>query len=222
MANKKFNFYASVNNNIARIVKTWTECEKIIAKPGGKKKGAYTYKQAEEYLQELVSERDARLARSKPKRNRYSNSRPKEDLSFLSTFTARPTKKTIICKLGVGGKGSTVSVVGGDTQVFEVKKSTVSAMRYQLCMHTLNIAKSLLDQEATSIEIIGMDAATIKTLTEWAPKWKQQNWVKPNGQPRPNAELVREMLALYEQIKSKVSFGEGVAQKTPVDDDAPF
>lgn len=39
MANKKFNFYASVNNNIARIVKTWTECEKIIAKPGGKKKG---------------------------------------------------------------------------------------------------------------------------------------------------------------------------------------
>ncbi|EPQ9415468.1 hypothetical protein ACUXNU_003721 [Vibrio vulnificus] len=222
MANKKFNFYASVNNNIARIVKTWTECEKIIANPGGKKKGAYTYKQAEEYLQELVSERDARLAHSKPKRNRYSNSRPKEDLSFLSTFTARPTKKTIICKLGVGGKGSTVSVVGGDTQVFEVKKSTVSAMRYQLCMHTLNIAKSLLDQEVSSIEIKGMDAATIKTLTEWAPKWKQQNWVKPNGQPRPNAELVREMLALYEQIKSKVSFGEDAAQKAPVDDDAPF
>ncbi len=222
MANQKFNFYASVNNNIARIVKTWTECEKIIAKPGGKKKGAYTYKQAEECLQELVVERDARLARSKPKRNRYSNSRPKEDLSFLSTFTARPTKKTIICKLGVGGKGSTVSVVGGDTQIFEVKKSTVSAMRYQLCMHTLNIAKSLLDQEAASIEIKGMDAATIKNLTEWAPKWKQQNWVKPNGLPRPNAELVRDMLALYEQIKSKVSFGEGIAQKVPVDDDAPF
>ncbi|EGQ8161649.1 hypothetical protein GUA36_23315 [Vibrio parahaemolyticus] len=219
MANQKFNFYASVNNNVARIVKTWTECEKIIAKPGGKKKGAYTYKQAEEYLQELVSERDARLARSKPKRNRYSNSRPKEDLSFLSTFTARPTKKTIICKLGVGGKGSTVSVVGGDTQVFEVKKSTVSAMRYQLCMHTLNIAKSLLDQEVSSIEIKGMDAATIKTLTEWAPKWKQQNWVKPNGQPRPNAELVREMLALYEQIKSKVSLGDC---KIPEYDDAPF
>ncbi|KOY39488.1 hypothetical protein [Vibrio parahaemolyticus] len=219
MANKKFNFYASVNNNIARIVKTWTECEKIIANPGGKKKGAYTYKQAEEYLQELLSERDARLARSKPKRNRYSNSRPKEDLSFLSAFTARPTKKTIICKLGVGGKGSTVSVVGGDTQIFEVKKSTVSAMRYQLSMHTLNIAKSLLDQEVSSIEIIGMDAATIKTLTEWAPKWEQQNWVKPNGQPRPNAELVRDMLALYEQIKSKVSFGDC---KTPEYDDAPF
>ncbi|MFH4590269.1 ribonuclease H family protein [Vibrio alginolyticus] len=219
MANKKFNFYASVNNNIARIVKTWTECEKIIANPGGKKKGAFTYKQAEEYLQELVSERDARLAHSKPKRNRYSNSRPKEDLSFLSTFTARPTKKTIICKLGVGGKGSTVSVVGGDTQVFEVKKSTVSAMRYQLCMHTLNIAKSLLDQEVSSIEIKGMDAATIKTLTEWAPKWKQQNWVKPNGQPRPNAELVREMLALYEQIKSKVSLGDCKIREY---DDAPF
>ncbi|MDF4994798.1 hypothetical protein ACEV8O_19205 [Vibrio parahaemolyticus] len=222
MSNQKFNFYASVNNNKARIVKTWTECEKIIANPGGKKKGAYTYKQAEEYLQELVSERDARLEQSKPKRNRYSNSRPKEDLSFLSTFTARPTKKIITCKLGVGGKGSTVSIVGGDTQVFEVKKPTVSAMRYQLCMHTLNIAKSLLDQEVSSIEIKGMDAATIKTLTEWAPKWKQQNWVKPNGQPRPNAELVRDMLALYEQIKSKVSFGEGIAQKAPVDDDAPF
>ncbi|HCD5200355.1 MULTISPECIES: hypothetical protein [Vibrio harveyi group] len=219
MANKKFNFYASVNNNKARIVKTWTECEKIIANPGGKKKGAYTYKQAEEYLQELVSERDARLAHSKPKRNRYSNSRPKEDLSFLSTFIARPTKKTITCKLGVGGKGSTVSVVGGDTQVFEVKKPTVSAMRYQLCMHTLNIAKSLLDQEVSSIEIKGMDAATIKTLTEWAPKWKQQNWVKPNGQPRPNAKLVRDMLALYEQIKSKVSFGDS---NSPEHDDAPF
>ncbi|MBN8105402.1 hypothetical protein [Vibrio vulnificus] len=73
--------------------------------------------------------------------------------------------------------------------------------------------------EGGSIEIKGMDAATIKTLTEWAPKWKQQNWVKPNGQPRPNAELVRDMLALYEQIKSKVSFGDC---KTPEYDDAPF
>lgn len=41
MANQKFNFYASVNNNVARIVKTWTECEKIIANPGGKKKGGF-------------------------------------------------------------------------------------------------------------------------------------------------------------------------------------
>ncbi len=46
-----------------------------------------------------------------------------------SKFTARPTKKTIICKLGIGGKGSTVSVVGCDMQVFEVNKSKVLAMR---------------------------------------------------------------------------------------------
>ncbi len=83
-------------------------------------------------------------------------------------------------------------------------------------MHTLNVAKSLLDQEMTSIEVKGMDAAKIKTLTEWAPKWKQQNWVKPN------AQLVRDMLTLYEHTKSKVSFGDNTAQKALVDADAPF
>lgn len=70
-----FNFYAAINDSEARIVKTWAECKLIaVGQSGGDKKGAYTYKEAEGYLCEMIEQRDKRLERNKPKRNKYSGS----------------------------------------------------------------------------------------------------------------------------------------------------
>lgn len=148
----------------------------------------------------------------------------KEDLSYLLNLqtSSKPKKVTLNCHLGTGGKASTISVLDGETHVTEALKGTAATMQLQLGFYALKRAKAELNNGAGSVEVLGLNITVVNTLTLWAPKWKQQNWVKPNGQPRPNAKLVRDMLALYEQIKSKVCFGEGIAQKAPVDDDAPF
>ncbi|WP_188005796.1 hypothetical protein [Vibrio cholerae] len=130
---------------------------------------------------------------------------------------------TLKCVLGTGGKASRVEQLSSSVSIVEHEKGAkVSFKRMSLGYAALKQANKAFSGDAETVKILGLDVTVVNTLTLWAPKWKQQNWVKPNGEPRPNAELVREMLALYEQIKSKVSFGEGVAQKTPVDDDAPF
>ncbi|GHZ02704.1 hypothetical protein FXE65_05125 [Vibrio cholerae] len=130
---------------------------------------------------------------------------------------------TLKCVLGTSGKASRVEQLSASVSMVEYEKGAkVSFKRMSLGYAALKQADKALSGGAETVKILGLDVTVVNTLTEWAPNWKQQNWVKPNGQPRPNAELVRDMLALYEQIKSKVSFGEGIAQKDPVDDDAPF
>ncbi|EKO3444946.1 hypothetical protein [Vibrio fluvialis] len=130
---------------------------------------------------------------------------------------------TLKCVLGTGGQASRVEKVSGGISIVEHEKGAkVSLKRMSLGYAALKQADKALSGDAETVKILGLDVTVVNTLREWAPNWKQQNWVKPNGQPRPNAELVRDMLALYEQIKSKISFGESVAQKAPVDDDAPF
>ncbi|RZQ11194.1 hypothetical protein [Vibrio vulnificus] len=130
---------------------------------------------------------------------------------------------TLKCVLGTGGKASRVEQLSSSVSIVEHEKcAKVSFKRMSLGYAALKQADKAFSGDAETVKILGLDVTVVNTLTEWAPKWKQQNWVKPNGQPRPNAELVRDMLALYEQIKSKVSFGEDIAPKAPVDDDAPF
>ncbi|EIV8674585.1 hypothetical protein MA781_003585 [Vibrio parahaemolyticus] len=126
------------------------------------------------------------------------------------------------CELGVKGASSSVSGPSGTVYVEHEKGSKVPLKCLTLGEAALKQSAKAINAGAETVKILGLGGSVVNTLTLWAPKWKLQNWVKPNGQPRPNAELVREMLALYEQIKSKVSFGEGIAQKAPVDDDAPF
>ncbi|MGR2942951.1 hypothetical protein ABMX92_18475 [Vibrio vulnificus] len=126
------------------------------------------------------------------------------------------------CELGMKGAPSRVSGPSGIVYVDHDKGAKVPLKWLMLGEAALKQADKAINDGAETVKILGLGNSVVNTLTLWAPKWKQQNWVKPNGQPRPNAELVRDMLALFEQIKSKVSFGEGIAQKALVDDDAPF
>ncbi|NOI45333.1 hypothetical protein [Vibrio alginolyticus] len=127
---------------------------------------------------------------------------------------------TLKCVLGTGGQASRVEKVSGGISIVEHEKGAKIPLKWlTLGEAALKQADKAISSGAETVKILGLGDSVVNTLMLWAPKWKQQNWVKPNGQPRPNAKLVREMLALYEQIKSKVSFGDC---KTPEYDDAPF
>ncbi|HBC3521311.1 TPA: hypothetical protein ACVU5T_003398 [Vibrio parahaemolyticus] len=226
MAKSHCNYYLAITDEAIVPVKTFDEARALShGKPGGNVKGFNSYQEAVDAIPKIRKANNKRLKRKAPKRPR-NNGMPKvqEDLSYLSKYlpSSGDKKVTVNCHLGTGGKASTISVVNGETYVIDALKGSVAAMHLQLGRHGLKRAKAELNNGAGSVEVLGLNITVVNTLTLWAPKWKQQNWVKPNGQPRPNAKLVRDMLALYEQIKSKVCFGEGIAQKAPVDDDAPF
>ena len=70
----------------------------------------------------------------------------------------------------------------------------------------LKAALLLLDGEEA--EIHTDSEFWIKTLTEWAPKWKQANWTKKKGEIK-NLELVKETYDLYEKSKAKLIWVRG-------------
>lgn len=226
MANSHRNYYLAITDKAIVPVKTFDEARALShRKSGGNVIGFDSYQEAVNAIPEIRKANNKRLKGKVSKRPR-NNGMPKvqEDLSYLSKYLPSPGDKkiTVNCHLGTGGKASTISVVNGETYVIDALKGSVAAMHLQLGHHALKRVKAELDDGAGSVELLGMNITTVNTLTLWAPKWKTEGWVKPNGQPRPNAELVRDMLALYEQIKSKVSFGDNTDQKVPVDDDTPF
>ncbi|UPR15420.1 hypothetical protein H9J99_14760 [Vibrio parahaemolyticus] len=185
-----------------------------------------------EQLAQVELEREEKLAeeeriKSQPTMEERSiaanKSAHERELRKIQEANERRFKNLIFdCELGMKGAPSRVSGPSGIVYVDHDKGTKVPLKCLMLGEAALKQVDKAINDGAETAKILGLGNSVVNTLTLWAPKWKQQNWVKPNGQPRPNAELVREMLALYEQIKSKVSFGEGVAQKTPVDDDAPF
>jgi len=185
-----------------------------------------------EQLAEVQRERAEKLAeeeriKSQPSMEERSiaanKSAHERELRKIQEANERRFKNlTFDCELGVKGTPSRVSGPGGIVYVDHDKGAKVPLKWLVLGEAALKQADEAINDGAATVKIMGLGNSVVNTLTLWAPKWKQQNWVKPNGQPRPNAELVRDMLALYEQIKSKVCFGEGIAQKAPVDDDAPF
>lgn len=212
MAKKpKYNFYAAINDNNARIVTTWDECAAIaVGTPGGDKKGTSTYKDAEVHLQRLIKERTARLKGKNLKRNRNSSPKPKEDLSYLLQY-AEPKQPKVIaltCKLGTGGNGSTIKSLDYDTHIFKTSAgATPALMNLELGGEALKLADYHIKQGADTVEILGLNVSVDNTLNNYAPNWKANNWLNSAGKPPANLELVQSMLELYEQIKSKVTLG---------------
>lgn len=185
-----------------------------------------------EQLAEVERERDEKLAeeariKSQPTMEERSiaanKSAHEREMRKIQEENDRRFKNLIFdCELGVKGASSRVSGPSGTVYVEHEKGSKVPLKSLTLGEAALKQSAKAINAGAETVKILGLGGSVVNTLTLWAPKWKTEGWVKPNGKPRPNADLVREMLALYEQIKSKVSFGNNTAQKAPVDDDAPF
>ncbi len=183
---------------------------------------------AEQFAQ-VEREREEKLAeevriKSQPTMEERSiaanKSAHEQELRKIQEANERRFKNLIFdCELGMKGTPSRVSGPSGIVYVDHDKGVKVPLKWLMVGEAALKQADKAISSGAETVKILGLGDSVVNTLMLWAPKWKQQNWVKPNGQPRPNAKLVREMLALYEQIKSKVSFGDC---KTPEYDDAPF
>jgi len=66
----------------------------------------------------------------------------------------------------------------------------------------LIMAKSEADKN-TSVAIFCDSKYSIQCVTQWAINWEKKGWKKPSGEIK-NLELIKEMFALYQQLKNKI------------------
>ncbi|TVU59040.1 hypothetical protein FQP88_20985 [Vibrio atlanticus] len=113
------------------------------------------------------------------------------------------------CDLGTGGKSSQIKrVSGGVTLVEHEMGAKAPRKRLELGYAALKLADDALKQGADTVEILGLDATVVNTLTIWAEGFKLRDWKASSGKPLANIELVKPMVALYDAIKVKVSLGK--------------
>ncbi len=217
-SNSNCKYYAAINDEEARIVNTWEQCKLIaISQSGGDNKGAETYDEAVGYLKELKRARKVRLAKKKPKRNKYSGNRPKDNLAHLLGFldseptpsTSKPKHVSLTCSLGSGGNVPMVSNSdGSEHEVAMTSGAKAPRKRLELGYAALKLADDALKQGADTVEILGLDVTVVNTLTVWADGFKLRDWKASNGNPLANIEIVKPMVALYDDIQAKVSLGK--------------
>ena len=66
----------------------------------------------------------------------------------------------------------------------------------------LVMAKSEADKN-TSVAIFCDSKYSIQCVTQWAINWEKKGWKKASGEIK-NLELIKEMFALYQQLKNKI------------------
>lgn len=66
----------------------------------------------------------------------------------------------------------------------------------------LMMAKSDVDRYK-SVAIFCDSKYSIQCVTQWAANWQKKGWKKPSGEIK-NLELIKEMFALYQQLKDEI------------------
>lgn len=66
------------------------------------------------------------------------------------------------------------------------------------------ISTKLID-EKEEIIIYSDSKYTIKVLTEWARKWKKNDWTLPGGFPVKNVDIIDPLYRMYRKYKDKIS-----------------
>ena len=59
-------------------------------------------------------------------------------------------------------------------------------------------------EQGQSVAIYCDSMYSIQCITQWAAGWQKKGWVKQGGEIK-NLELIKQMFALYQQIKAKIS-----------------
>lgn len=213
MAKSNYTHYLAITLDRIVVVNTADEAKKLThKKDGGDIKGFDSHQEAMNAIPQYRAEIKRQMMKKKPKRNRYSNSspKPKADLSYLLQYAEpeKPKNITLTCKLGTGGFGSTIKSLDCKPHIIKTSAGAKTAlMNLELGYEALKLADNHIKQGADTVEIMGLDASVGKTLNNYAPNWKVNNWLNPKVQSPANLHVIQPMLELYEQIKSKVTLG---------------
>ncbi|OBT01607.1 hypothetical protein A9259_20075 [Vibrio cyclitrophicus] len=218
MAKSKKNNYLAITDEKIVHAKSIDEARALThKKDGGNVMGFDSYQEANDAIPAIRKAIKARLAKKKPKRNKYSGNRPKDNLAHLLGFLdsepassiPKPKHVSLACSLGSGGNVPMVSNSdGSEHEVAMTSGAKAPRKRLELGYAALKLADDALKQGADTVEILGLDVTVVNTLTVWADGFKLRDWKASNGNPLANIEIVKPMVALYDDIQAKVSLGK--------------
>jgi len=85
-----------------------------------------------------------------------------------------------------------------ETQSASKPHTTNNEMELTAILKALNVARSY----CCLVTIYSDSQYAIKTITEWAPKWKAANTLHSHK----NSELIENILSLYDKVRNRVDF----------------
>jgi len=112
------------------------------------------------------------------------------------------------CEPNPGKAGSGVAVYQGN-KVSELwyglfnPHGTNNTAELHALHQALLMAEALIAKEQ-SVAIFCDSKYSIQCVTQWAVNWQKKGWKKPSGEIK-NLELIKEMFALHQQLKDKIS-----------------
>lgn len=68
----------------------------------------------------------------------------------------------------------------------------------------MRLAKGMLD-EGLKVQILSDSSYSVKAMTQWAAGWQRKNWKRGKGEVLANADLIKDMYALYIQLPASLS-----------------
>ena len=185
----------------------WDTCKKQIDKfPGAKYKSFKTRAEAESAFSGNSS---AFMGKAKAKPKKYTG-------KGLKTYAAEevenfPAHTKIFtdggCEPNPGKAGSGVAVYR-DGEIAELwfglfnPKGTNNTAELNALHQALLMAEKEIEQKQ-SVAIFCDSKYSIQCVTQWAVNWEKKGWIKPGGEIK-NLEVIKEMFALYTNIKKSV------------------
>ena len=202
-------FYVVWKGRQTGIFTDWNTCKKQVdAFAGAKYKSFKTRQEAEAAFN----------GNSVPASNKSTGSplKKKSSTQTIKTYaadeiTAMPIDTKIFtdggCEPNPGKAGSGISVY---------RNNIISELWYGLYnphgtnntaeLHALHQALLMASTEldkGQSVAIFCDSKYAIQCVTQWAINWQKKGWKKPSGEIK-NLELIKEMFALYQQLKDKI------------------
>jgi ribonuclease HI len=106
---------------------------------------------------------------------------------------------------GAGGWGVVAYQNGREvwTECGGAMETTNNRMEMQALIEAMRLA------DGQPCTIFSDSQLCVKTLTAWAAGWKKRGWVKGDGQPVKNLDLVKQGYALSLQSKARILWVKG-------------
>lgn len=107
-----------------------------------------------------------------------------------------------------GGYGGYIVFSNGDEQVFseplQGEKITNQVSELEGLKHGLKIVIPVVPKDLIYVYTDSMYIVNI--FTNWIKKWINENWIKPDGKPVENADLIKEIYNLIIESNAKIFY----------------
>lgn len=205
--------YAVRKGHQSGIFDTWAECQRVTSGfPKAEYKSFKTREEAEAYLSGNAMPKPKAVVKTSSKASTSGDVAVVAPFDFpIRIFTDGA------CEPNPGASGSGLAV-------YEYNELKVLKYGYYNPQGTNNTAELIALREALKIapkyvkkgapvEIFSDSQYALKAVFLWSPKWAVNDWKNTQGEPVKNVDLIKECVALAEELKGKVQVSHVAAHR---------